>query len=257
MKQQNAAAFQNAPSSELHNGTNFCLNPAIDWAKAGEALAHCGRVSVPDLLRAGADQMLEFLRETDDLIQVINRPGDVLELRLDEWEEMDGRRKAAILRAMHRRASMGFQYSYSAIAIPDRKVMGRARGLIGDFARFMNSRALLDPIEDLLGCRDLRFTDGQATCYNRGDFLTGHDDAAPGRNRVAAFVLNLTPVWRLEWGGLLIFHPTATRPAQTLVPEFNTLNLFTVPQLHSVSMVTQAAMRSRFALTGWLSRASS
>jgi Rps23 Pro-64 3,4-dihydroxylase Tpa1-like proline 4-hydroxylase len=27
-----------------------------------------------------------------------------------------------------------------------------------------------------------------------------------GKNRVAAYVLNLTPRWRVEWGGLLMFH---------------------------------------------------
>jgi len=34
--------------------------------------------------------------------------------------------------------------------------------------------------------------------------------------------------------------------------QFNTLDLFAVPVYHSVSMVTRAAPRRRYAVTGWL-----
>jgi Rps23 Pro-64 3,4-dihydroxylase Tpa1-like proline 4-hydroxylase len=36
------------------------------------------------------------------------------------------------------------------------------------------------------------------------------------------------------------------------MPKFNTLDLFAVPQQHSVSMVTPAAPVRRYAVTGWL-----
>jgi Rps23 Pro-64 3,4-dihydroxylase Tpa1-like proline 4-hydroxylase len=35
-------------------------------------------------------------------------------------------------------------------------------------------------------------------------------------------------------------------------PRFNTLTLFAVPQLHSVSMVTKSAAFRRYSITGWL-----
>jgi SM-20-related protein len=37
-----------------------------------------------------------------------------------------------------------------------------------------------------------------------------------------------------------------------LVPSFNTLDLFAVPQRHSVSIVTPSAQHRRYAVTGWL-----
>lgn len=61
-----------------------------------------------------------------------------------------------------------------------------------------------DLIRDITGDRDIRFADAQATAFSPGDFLTGHDDRFAGKDRRAAYVLGLTPVWRLEWGGLLI-----------------------------------------------------
>ncbi|MFD1789097.1 2OG-Fe(II) oxygenase family protein, partial [Sphingomonas floccifaciens] len=61
----------------------------------------------------------------------------------------------------------------------------------------------------------------------------------------------LTPQWRPEWGGLLLFHDDR-EVAHGFVPGFNTLNLFRVPQRHSVSEVTRAAPHRRYSITGWL-----
>jgi len=42
--------------------------------------------------------------------------------------------------------------------------------------------------------------------------------------------------------------------AAAIIPGFNRLNLFRVPQVHSVSEVSQASPFRRYALTGWLRR---
>jgi len=65
-------------------------------------------------------------------------------------------------------------------------------------------------------------------------------------------VFGLTPVWRAEWGGLLLFHDGEGDIARGYTPRFNTLNLSAVPQLHSVSLVSRAAAHRRYAVTGWL-----
>ena len=67
----------------------------------------------------------------------------------------------------------------------------------------------------------------------------------------AAYVFGLSPDWRTEWGGLLLFH-RAGGEVEGLTPAFNTLNLFAVPQLHSVSQVTRAAPMRRYSIPGWL-----
>jgi len=70
--------------------------------------------------------------------------------------------------------------------------------------------------------------------------------------RKAAFVFGLTPQWRPEWGGLLLFHEPGEIEISGMVPQFNTLDLFSVPRFHSVSQVTRAAPRRRYCVTGWL-----
>ena len=105
---------------------------------------------------------------------------------------------------------------------------------------------------DTSAIKQVAFADAQATAYAPGDFLTGHDDAVGGKKRLAAYVFGLTPVWRVEWGGLLLFHGSDGDVDAGLAPRFNTLNVFAVPQTHSVSMVTRAAPSRRYSITGWL-----
>jgi len=94
--------------------------------------------------------------------------------------------------------------------------------------------------------------DGQATQYLPGHFLTSHDDAVAGKNRVAAYVLSLTPGWRIEWGGLLQFHDGDGDVGLALAPRFNAMHLLRVPQVHSVSFVAPYAGTPRVSVTGWL-----
>ena len=91
----------------------------------------------------------------------------------------------------------------------------------------------------------------QLTRYRAGHFLTAHDDWAEGLNRVAAYVFNLSADWNVDFGGLLQFIDANGHVQQAYTPRFNSLSLFKVPQLHSVSVVPAYVNRARFALTGW------
>lgn len=224
-----------------------------DLGKYADSLRHEGRVRIPGFLSSGAEYLKDFLAGTDEWIQVINTDRDVLEIDLDEWQGFDPDRRGAIQDAMYARASQSFQYSYAAIRVPQPDELDEEDDPLNDFALFMARPETKKMLEALTGRANLQFTDAQATAYHPGDILTGHDDAVAGKKRVAAFVLGMTPVWRLEWGGLLHFHPLADEPAITMVPQFNSLDLFLVPRLHSVSQVSPAALYPRYAITGWLS----
>ena len=73
-------------------------------------------------------------------------------------------------------------------------------------------------------------------------------------NRIAAFVVNLTPDWSADLGGLLMFTGADGHLEEAFTPKFNTLSLFRVPQPHAVSAVAPFARGARLAVTGWLRR---
>ena len=65
-------------------------------------------------------------------------------------------------------------------------------------------------------------------------------------------MLNLTPDWRTDWGGLLAFIDEDGHVAEAYRPSYNALNIFRVPQRHAVSFVAPFAGAPRLSITGWI-----
>lgn len=232
--------------------TDFRLNPNHDVpALAAEYRAH-RRLRVHDLLvEDGLEDFWRYLSGREDWWHLINTPGGVVELDPVAREEMPAERRTALEEAVNQGARTGFQYRYEGLRVPARAGEG-ADNPLAAFSRLMASEEMIAFLCAVTGFSGLAFTDGHATAYGPGDFLTGHDDDVAGKDRIAAYVFGMTPRWRPEWGGLLLFHGADEASVAGQVPRFNTLDLFAVPQRHSVSMVTAAAPWRRFAVTGWL-----
>ena len=116
----------------------------------------------------------------------------------------------------------------------------------------LNSAPFLAFIRALTGDSRAAYVDAQATRYRPGDFLTAHDDDVEGKNRLFAYVMNFTPAWRADWGGLLAFHDADGHVAEAYTPTFNALNIFRVPQVHAVTQVASFAAGPRLSITGWI-----
>ncbi|HYS45634.1 MAG TPA: 2OG-Fe(II) oxygenase family protein, partial [Rhizomicrobium sp.] len=118
---------------------------------------------------------------------------------------------------------------------------------------FLNGPAFLQFCRRVTGMGAIQFTEAQATRYGRGHFLSTHDDDDQGKSkRLAAYVLNMTPGWRADWGGVLMFPDKQGNIERGYSPAYNALNIFRVPRLHMVSMVMPFAAGGRYAVTGWL-----
>lgn len=104
----------------------------------------------------------------------------------------------------------------------------------------------------LTGDPTCAFCDDQATRCLPGHFLTRHDDARGDHGRLFAYVLNLTPGWRSDWGGQLQFIGEDGHVTEPFTPAFNALNIFRVPQDHAVSVVAPFAGGARLSITGWV-----
>lgn len=231
--------------------SELALNPQLDPARLAQIFAREGRVQVHNFLAQKSAEALHLdLCARSDWVQVLNADGKVFELSRDTRLQMTEAIRANLDTAVYAQARGGFQYRYEAIRVPD-SAQERAASTdpLAGFAQWMSTGPVRDFLRTIVDVPAIDFADAQATAYSSGDFLTAHDDAVEGKNRHAAYVLGLTPVWRPEWGGLLLFHEPDLRG---FVPAFNTLNLFRVPQVHSVSEVTRAAAFRRYSITGWL-----
>lgn len=236
----------------MNDRISFEINPALDLADIRQRLSDDRHVRISRFFTGGAPELFHYLEGNQDWIQVINHESGAHEIAWNEWSKPGAQCRAELEADMFERARDDFQYSYAALRIPaagepcDDPVLSGLSGL-------MRSTPMMHMLETVTGLVAPTFTDGQVTAYGHGDFLTGHDDDLLDSGRKLAFVLGLTPQWRLEWGGLLLFHEIGGIDCFGYLPQFNTLDLFMIPRYHSVSMVTRAAPRRRFSLTGWLS----
>jgi hypothetical protein len=189
-------------------------------ARAAADFARTGHVRAPGVLpMAEAEALHGWLTGDAPFVRVLNQADKVWDLDAQALASLGTERSAALTQAVHAQARDGFQYIYDALRVSDDPATRTARALPVDrLVAAFNTQPWLDLFRTLTGEPAIRMVDGQATRYLPGHFLTGHDDDVAGKDRVAAYVLNLTPHWRTEWGGLLLFHDapiTGACPART------------------------------------------
>jgi len=228
------------------------LNPTLDPDRLAAAYRPTRRLVIEDFLdEASAAALHRWATTTEDWRHILNGGEKVFEIPRAAYLAMPAAERDTLDQAVTAAARTGFQYRYDSIRVEDDAAARAKRATPLDaFAILMSAPETLALFGHVIGAPDLDFADAQATAYRPGDFLTGHDDNVAGKGRRAAYVLGLTPAWRPEWGGLLLFHDGPR--VDGIVPGFNRLSLFGVPQTHSVSSVAAAAAAPRYSITGWL-----
>ena len=217
-----------------------------------ERMARTGRTQIEGILALNDAQGLYEAATTADYNVVTRRGKGHVDLPAAWLASLSPDQKQALGQAVQASAQTNFQYLYDNHPIYDLVEAGQAAPVWSDLLAFLNDEAFLNLMRDVTGEPRIALADAQLTRYRPGHFLTEHDDHADGKNRFFAYVLNLTPVWRIEWGGLLAFHGADGNVAEAFTPRFNTLNLLKVPTPHSVTQVALSAAADRISVTGWL-----
>lgn len=223
------------------------LDPAVDRASLAEMFRARGRVHIPNVLtRASAERLYRCLAQETKWTLTLNNGNAFLDV---ENVSPEVRVKHGLL--AWQRARSEFQYlfdnhrlSQSGEPYPDQTHY---------FARvveFLNSPAMLGFVREITGLSDIVWADAQATLYRPGDFLNLHDNSRSMHKRRAAYVLNMTPGWRADWGGVLHFVSPSGHIEEGYAPVFNALNLFRVPKPHFVGHVAPYG-GFRYSVTGW------
>jgi len=234
----------------------FAINPALDPAQLAPQFIGHGRVHLPGfLVPPAAEQIHRYLAQSAEWSLVLHDGTHVREATPEQRRHADEVWEREMAAFAYARAREGFEFLYE-----HRKVADDPRERAADaspvarFVDFLNSPVFLEFARRLTGQPDIVRADAQATRYRPGDFLTQHDDFdKTGRKlRRAAYVFNLTPRWQADWGGQLQFIGPDGHVTEAWVPRFNALNVFAVPQPHSVSIVAPFAVGARYSVTGWL-----
>lgn len=234
----------------------FDINPNLPRAALADQFAANRRVQVRDVLTDEAAHNLHSIlaRGTNWGLAWhagTDGPHNVPKAQLDALGEAERGAIHAKLTAALSGTEYGFAYAqYPMVkAYLDRWEPGGAHEAI---VELINDEPLLSLVREVTRIPALIKADAQATLYAPTQFLAAHDDSHVAEGWRVAYVLNLCAQdWRPEWGGYLNFYDAYDDIVQGFRPRFNALNLFRVPQRHSVSYVPPFAPVGRFAITGW------
>ncbi len=146
-----------------------------------------------------------------------------------------------------------FQFIYNTYMMVTAYIEKRDPGLyLHRFLEWLNSYSTIEYFKQLTKNKKFIKISAQATRYLPGHYLTKHSDIHSGEGRQYAYIIGLTKGWCADWGGLLHIMDDKKNIVKTLVPQFNTLNIFKVPRDHFVSYVSPLAKQPRLSITGWL-----
>jgi Rps23 Pro-64 3,4-dihydroxylase Tpa1-like proline 4-hydroxylase len=166
----------------------------------------------------------------------------------EQLKASGAQKQEALTQKIYKQASKGVGFFYSKSEIRQNPA---DFSLSQEVWQWLNSEAVLTGVRAMTGHHDITGANAQATRYYPGHFLTRHNDINPHENRKVAYVLNFTPKWHPDWGGLLHFYHDNGNPKDTWVPIFNSLVIFDVTHPHAVSYIAPFARSPRLAITGW------
>ncbi|WP_306014793.1 2OG-Fe(II) oxygenase family protein [Oceanicaulis sp. MMSF_3324] len=232
------------------------LNPDLDPSAAAHGFAEQGYAAVNDVLvKPDARRLYKAASEWVEWNLVALIDGQHRDFIGAEMDRLEPARRAPFDQLVWREAQSGFGYLFENVPLYDAGMRDRlTQPLFKAAFELTRSEAFIALGRKLTGDDAITFADCQLTRYRPGHFLTRHDDGVEGKNRSAAFVLNLTPDWCADYGGVLNLLDEQGDVRAGLTPAFNRLTLFKVPQPHLVSVISPFARGARFAITGWFRR---
>ncbi len=232
------------------------INPDHDPEALGRTLQQVGRLQVSNFLtQDSADYLYKIHMENKDWYLAYNDGKNFYESSRQQIQAVTPQQQQQFMNNIYARARTQFQYVFYQYYITQAiKLKEQPGHPMHQFDEFMNGEEVLNLMRTLTGEKAIRKADSYASIYAPGHFLTAHDDRHDTHDRVAAYALSMTKTWDKNWGGHLAFFDDAGNITEALIPSFNTLNIFLVPQMHSVQLVSPFAGGNRTSYLGWLHR---
>jgi len=206
-----------------------------------------GRIRIPNFLQQESAQTLsQVLHEVTSFENAFFMQGQNRLASDEKIAELSNIQRRELYQSIYQDAAKGVGFLYGKHAITE-----HSSPLLAAFLTLMNSSEIVKLVNDITNTENIKFADGQATRYRVGDFLTRHKDDPANETRKFAYVYGLSPMWHPDWGGLLQFFTGQGIPLESWLPQFNSLTIFDVSLVHSVTSIAAFAPVNRYSITGW------
>jgi SM-20-related protein len=226
------------------------LNPELDIDELRLAFAQDQRVRIDHVLdQSFAKEVEAALKQSVPFEYIFHRQGLDYVVAEQKMAQLPPAEREKLQSELSELATQGVGFLYAGYRMEGRRLAG-APPILKRLFELVNTE-LLEKISLITDCPNIKDADGQFTRLTKGHYLTRHLDNVEEERRRLAYVLNFTRTWHPDWGGLLQFYENDGTPRDAWAPQFNSLALFDVRHVHSVTYVAPHAADPRFALTGW------
>jgi Rps23 Pro-64 3,4-dihydroxylase Tpa1-like proline 4-hydroxylase len=228
------------------------LNPALDQDAIAQAYRRDGRVHIANILTPESAARVQRCLEQETDFAVFARGTD--RLGLPSASALTQQQYAQLMGSAYAGAGDKFHFLYDVHPMSNEgEPYSDQAHYLSVITQFLNNAPMLDLARAVSGVPRIAYASAQATRYRPGHFLNQHDDGdgLHAQKRVAAYVLNMTPHWRLDCGGALLFSDRPGHLSEGFPPAFNAMNMFSVPQEHLVGFISPFAGAARYSITGW------
>ena len=230
------------------------LNPDLDKQQFAREFAVDGRIRIDDILDpALAERVRDVCLNSVPFEYVSHVDGENIVIPAESMATMVPADAKALQNKILAAASKGVGFFYCGYMM-DRahtNFKNEDMRLAHSMFDLVNSEDMLALINEITGRDDVLSAEAQFTRYTAGQFLTRHSDNLDSDTRRIAYVMAFSKRWHPDWGGLLHFYSDDGTPRDAWIPRFNSMVIFDVRHVHSVSYVTPFAAEQRLSLTGW------
>ncbi|WP_226644936.1 2OG-Fe(II) oxygenase family protein [Microbulbifer variabilis] len=168
------------------------------------------------------------------------------EISKEEFKQLEANERLSLIKSVHKQASNGVGFWYGRQGLNQNSPTHLA-----SIYNLLSSEEMMSNVREITGISSLAYLSAQLTAFAPGDFITRHKDDVSSEKRRVAFVYNLSENWHPDWGGLLQFYKNDGSPTESWTPQYNSLCLFDVKHIHSVTCVAPFAPKLRIAISGW------
>lgn len=237
----------------------FALNPDLDRTALAAQFAGARRLQINNVLTEATARELRMIMHNRTDWGIALQAGATEKPRSFRASELKEQATAKLAMEMGKatdQAAARGDYAYRALRYSMVEALQSGWEPDGPYEillEHLNAEPFLGFMRDITGITDLVKADAHASCFGAQHFLGRHNDSHVAEGWKVAYVLNLTiDDWHPDWGGYLVFYDEAGNVETGFKPQFNTLNIFAVPQDHAVTYVPPFAPKGRYAISGWL-----
>lgn len=230
----------------IHQRQEFMLQLSTQQQqRLQQDLCEKGFARIENILeQTAAQQLHQCLSELDYQLALFHN-GAAKSVKDSDILALTPQEQQALLEDIHHYASRGVGFMYGRHSVD-----AHSPELLQSLYKDLNSEVVQSCFSHISEQQIVR-TSAQATRFIAGQYLTRHNDVVEAEGRVYAYVLSLSKNWHPDWGGLLQFFEADGTPTHSYAPKFNSLVVFDVNKIHSVTYVAPFAKSPRLSVTGW------